>query len=111
MTEAEIGEAWLAWERMQVEKGKRPPLPCDNYCESKNKNERLMIDQIKILTSLKAHGAQTSVELSKRLGYSTHQIANFLVKPIRQGKVRKIGMTTRSDTRKESALWIYEATP
>ena len=107
MTEAEIGEAWLAWERAQVKAGRRPALPCD--IDYDNKPESLSIDQIAVLTSLRVHGAQTSVELGKRLGYSSHQIANFLVKPIRQRKARKIGMTARSDTRRESALWVYEA--
>ena len=92
MTEAEIGEAWLAWERAQV-----------------NKVERLRIDQIAVITSLRVHGAQTSVELATRLGYSSHQIANFLVKPIRQRKARKIGMTARQHAKKQSALWVYEA--
>ena len=107
MTEAEIGEAWLAWERAQVKAARRPALPCD--IDYSNKPESLSIDQIAVLTSLRVHGAQTSVELGKRLGYSSHQIANFLVKPIRQRKARKIGMTARSDTRRESALWVYEA--
>jgi hypothetical protein len=107
MTEAEIGEAWLTWERAQVKAGRRPALPCD--IDYSNKVESLSIDQIAVLTSLRVHGAQTSVELGKRLGYSSHQIANFLVKPIRQRKARKIGMTARSDTRRESALWVYEA--
>ena len=107
MTEAEIGEAWLAWERAQVKAGRRPALPCD--IDYDNKPESLSIDQIAVLTSLRVHGAQTSVELGKRLGFSSHQIANLLVKPIRQRKARKIGMTARSDTRRESALWVYEA--
>jgi|DEB0MinimDraft_10_1074344.scaffolds.fasta_scaffold335874_1 hypothetical protein len=107
MTEAEIGEAWLAWERAQVKAGRRPALPCD--IDYSNKVESLSIDQIAVLTSLRVHGAQTSVELATRLGYSSHQIANFLVKPIRQRKARKIGMTARSDTRRESSLWVYEA--
>ena len=107
MTEAEIGQAWLDWERAQVKAGRRPALPCD--IDYSNKPESLSIDQIAVLTSLRVHGAQTSVELGKRLGYSSHQIANFLVKPIRQRKARKIGMTARSDARRESALWVYEA--
>ena len=110
MTEAEKGKAWLTWERLQVEKGKRPPLPCDIDYDHNNKDQRLSIDQTKILTSLRVHGAQTSVKLSKRLGYSPHQISNFLIKLIRKGKVQKIGMTQRGGERKnKTSVWIYEA--
>ena len=117
MTEAEMGEAWLAWERMQVEKGKRPLLPCD-VIENRTKHESRLLsdelnaDQIKILKLLEDHGSLSSVELGKKLNKKSISISLLTKKLIKHKKVRKVGLTDRSGPKNSgTAVWIYEATP
>ena len=106
MKEEKIGQAWLAWERKQVQLGLRKTLPCDIV---EKKQDELNSDHIAILKILKTFGAHNSIALAQRLNKSPAQIARLMRKLIQQRKAQKIGMTERLGPKKNgTAIWIYD---
>ena len=70
--ERTYGKALLEYERTKAKEGKRPKLPCDMIENRTNHESRFLSnefndDQIKILQILEENGAQSSVQLGKRI--------------------------------------------
>ena len=114
MTEEQIGQVWLGWERQQVQNGLRKTLPCDlsenrSGHESRVQNGELNDDQIKILQILKENGAQSSVQLGEKINKKSVVISLLTSKLIRQSMVKKVGMTDRRGPRRsKTPVWIYD---
>ena len=115
MTEEQIGQVWLGWERQQVQNGLRKTLPCDlsenrSGHESRVQSGELNDDQIKILQILKENGAQSSVQLGEKINKKSVVISLLTSKLIRQSMVKKVGMTDRRGPRRsKTPVWIYDA--
>ena len=114
MTEAEFGKAMLEYERNDAKAGRRPKLPCDLTEKKENYEGRLNSyefndDQIQIIKMLEKSGAQSSVELGKKLNKKSISISNLTKKLISVNRVKKVGMTDqRCSRRHKTKVWIYD---
>lgn len=104
--EQKLSAAMLSFEREQVKRGKRPELPIDRAPD--RPLPPLNEQQLDVIRELRRSGPATSVELSRRLPYSSHQIVNYLKGRAALAIVKKTERTQRLETIKQNSAWIYE---